>query len=110
MYILPDDCSYVCITTEQNLLCLTSCKNVLADGTFEYAPEYFLYLPLVYFFLKNKLKNTYISVGRFLIGQCEKLSLVLRIETLHLDFEIGPIEATKEVFPAVQIFDSPRGQ
>lgn len=70
---LPDDCSFVCITTEENLLCLTSCANIFADGTFDYAPKFFLqlytihgykngfYVPLVYFFLKDKFKKNIYS-------------------------------------------------
>lgn len=112
---LPDDSTFICLTTEENLQCLTSCTDVFTDGTFEYAPKFFLqlytihgykkgiYVPLVYFFLKDKFKNTYINVWKYLISICEKQSLILKIKILHIDFEIGAIEAVKEVFPAVQI-------
>lgn len=112
---LPDDSTFICLTTEENLQCLTSCTDVFTDGTFEYAPIFFLqlytihgykngiYVPLVYFFLKDKFKNTYTNVWKYLISICEKQSLVFKIKILHIDFEIGAIEAVKEVFPAVQI-------
>jgi len=112
---LPDDCTFICLTTEENLQCLTSCTDIFTDGTFDYAPKFFLqlytihgykngvYVPLVYFFLKDKFKNTYINVWKYLISICEKQSLLFKIEKLHIDFEIGAIEATKEVFPDVKI-------
>jgi len=61
------------------------------------------YVPLVYFFLKDKFKNTYINVWKYLINICEKQSLLFKIEILHIDFEIGAIQATKEVFTDVKI-------
>lgn len=112
---LPDDCTFICLTTEENLQCLTSCTDIFTDGTFDYAPKFFLqlytihgykngvYVPLVYFFLKDKFKNTYINVWKYLISICEKQSLLFKIEKLHIDFEIGAIKATKEVFPDVKI-------
>ncbi|KAE9544732.1 hypothetical protein AGLY_000274, partial [Aphis glycines] len=54
-------------------------------------------------FLNDKFKNTYINVWKYLISIYEKQSLIFKIKILHIDFEIGAIEAVKEVFPAVQI-------
>ncbi|XP_050066386.1 uncharacterized protein LOC126555513 [Aphis gossypii] len=112
---LPEDSTFICLTTKENLQCLTSCTDVFTDGTFEYAPKFFLqlytihgykngiYVPLVYFFLKDKFKNTYINVWKYLINICEKQSLLFKIDILHIDFEIGAIQATKEVFLDVKI-------
>jgi len=61
---LPCDSIFICLTTEENLQCLTSYTVMFTDGTFEYAPKFFLqlytihgykngiYIPLVYIFLK----------------------------------------------------------
>ncbi|KAF0707685.1 Uncharacterized protein FWK35_00035069, partial [Aphis craccivora] len=75
---LPDDSTFICLTTEENLQCLTSCTD-------------------------DKFKNTYINVWKYLISICEKQSLVFKIKILHIDFEICAIETVKEIFPAVQI-------
>jgi hypothetical protein len=50
------------------------------------------------FFLKDKFKKF-----KYLINICEKQSLLFKIEILHIDFEIGAIQATKGVFPDVKI-------
>jgi hypothetical protein len=50
------------------------------------------------FFLKDKFKNTYINVWKYLINISEKQSLLSKIEILHIDFEIGVIQATKKFF------------
>lgn len=62
-------CSGRCLTTVQNINFLVQfCSELFCDGTFGYSPKYFLqlytihsykngfYFPLVYFFLKTKLK------------------------------------------------------
>uniref|UniRef100_A0A2S2NZS4 MULE transposase domain-containing protein n=1 Tax=Schizaphis graminum TaxID=13262 RepID=A0A2S2NZS4_SCHGA len=113
---LPDDSTFICLTTEENLQCLTSCTDIFTDGTFEYAPKFFLqlytihgykngiYVPLVYFFLKNKTKNTYEAIWRFLNNLCLELcSSPLIVKKLHLDFEKGAHEAAITIFPHVTL-------
>lgn len=39
---LPDDCTFICITTDENLPFLMSCTDIFTDGTFEHAPNFFV--------------------------------------------------------------------
>jgi len=38
---IPDNKSFVCVTTEQNLYFMTSTSEFFADGTLNYAPKFF---------------------------------------------------------------------
>lgn len=74
---VPENQNFISITTSTNINLLTQCNDVLIDGTFEYAPKYFLqlytiqglknglYIPLVYFFLPDKCEETYIQMWTF---------------------------------------------
>ncbi|XP_025406600.1 uncharacterized protein LOC112680653, partial [Sipha flava] len=110
---VPDNKLFVCITTEQNLRCMINSSDFFADGTFNYAPKHYIqlytinclqngfYIPVVYFFLPHKSKQTYIDIWLFLQELSEKLIFKrLVIQKLHLDFEIS---ACREVFPNVEI-------
>jgi len=52
------------------------------------------YMPIIYFFLPNKTKQTYIKIWKYLLQICPTLN----VKKLHLDFEIGVHEA-KKFFP-----------
>jgi len=67
-----------CLTTEQNIQFMTNYFTEYFDnGTFNYSPKYFIqlytihgykngyYLPLVYFFLQNKTRSTYVKIWQF---------------------------------------------
>lgn len=41
---IPDNKSFVCVTTEQNLYFMTSTSEFFADGTLNYAPKFFAQL------------------------------------------------------------------
>jgi len=41
---VPENQNFVCITTKTNINLLTQCDDIFIDGTFEYAPKYFLQL------------------------------------------------------------------
>lgn len=70
----------ICLTTNKNMEFMRSCTDFFADGTFEYAPRYFLqrytihcfksdfYMPVDYFFLSDKLKQTYIDMIKLFFG------------------------------------------
>jgi len=61
-------------------------------------------VPVVYFFLNNKLKEKEINTWKFIVDLCFKLTnKVLTIANFHLDFERGAHEAVKEVFPDINI-------
>lgn len=111
-----DSKNIICLTTLSNINLLTESTEFFADGTFDYAPRFFLqlytihcykngfYVPLVYFFLPDKSKQTYIEMWRFLLEICLKLSnRNFIIKQLHLDFEIGAHEAVKNIFPGAII-------
>lgn len=113
---VPDNQLFICLTTAQNIEFMTTCTDFFGDGTFEYAPKYFVqlytihcfknghYVPVVYFFLNNKLKETYTNMWKFIVDLCFKLTKkVLTIPNLHLDFERGAHKAVKEVFPDINI-------
>jgi len=38
---IPDNKLFVCLTTEQNLICMFDSSNFFADGTFNYASKYY---------------------------------------------------------------------
>ncbi|XP_025422317.1 uncharacterized protein LOC112692032 [Sipha flava] len=62
------------------------------------------YLPLVYFFLPNKTRSTYIKMWQFLNNLCLKLcEKSLQINTFHVDFEIGAHQAITDVFGNIKI-------
>lgn len=113
---VPENQNFICITTKTNINLLTQCDDIFIDGTFEYAPKYFLqlytihgfkngfYIPLVYFFLPDKCEETYIQMWTFLKNICfEYLSTRLCIHTLHVDFEKAAHEAAKNMFPEIAI-------
>lgn len=59
---------------------------------------------LVYLFLPDKSKQTYIEMRRFLLKIILKLSnRSLIISQLHLDFKIGAHEAVRNIFPGAII-------
>ncbi|XP_025191995.1 uncharacterized protein LOC112592197 [Melanaphis sacchari] len=113
---IPDNQLFICLTTIQNMEFMTTCTDFFGDGIFEYAPKYFVqlytihcfknghYIPVVYFFLNDKLKETYSNMWKFIVDLCFKMTnRVLNITNLHLDFEVGAHEAAVEIFPQVNI-------
>jgi len=68
---IPMNKSLICITTEDNLNFMSSCTEYFSDGTFQFAPNFFMqmytvhcfkngfYLPVIFIFLKDKFKQTY---------------------------------------------------
>jgi len=113
---VPDNQTFICLTTIQNMEFMTTCTDFFGDGTFEYAPKYFVqlytihcfknghYVPVVYFFLNDKSKETYSDMWKFIVDLCFKMTnRVLDITNLHLDFELGAHTAAVEMFPRVNI-------
>jgi len=113
----PYGLQFICITTKTNINILLQYEDVFVDGTFEYTPKHFLQLytihelkngyyllPLVYFFLSDKCKETYIQMWTYLIELSSKYSPeILNIKQLHVDFEIAAHVAAKTVFPDKKI-------
>ncbi|KAE9522833.1 hypothetical protein AGLY_016795 [Aphis glycines] len=114
---IPNTDDFICLTTQENLnFMVNNCDEYFTDGTIDYAPKFFLqmytiysmkngfYLPLVYFFLKNKTKNTYEAIWKFLNKLCVELcSFPLTVQKLHLDFDKNVHGAAINVFPGVAL-------
>lgn len=112
----PMNKSFICITTEENLNFMSSCTEYFSDGTFQFAPIFFMqmytvhvykngfYLPVIFIFLKDKSKQTYIEMWQFIKElYLQHTSQTLNPCKLHIDFEIGAHEAVRQVFPNVQL-------
>lgn len=111
------DNKIVAVTCIENIEFLTKhSKNILADGTFTYAPRFFaqtytihvfangFYIHVCTFFLPSKFTATYVAMWLLL----KKISLEITgcelfISLLLLDFERGAHTAAKIVFPCVQL-------
>jgi len=114
---IPEDDSFVCITSDDNLRFMTTkCSDLFADGTFNYAPKYFMqlytihgfkngyYLPLVYFFLFEKSKGMYKKLWLFLKELCMKYNgTEFKLKKSPVDFEKAAHQAAFEVFEDVQL-------
>jgi len=114
---ISEDDSFVCITSADNLKFMTTkCSDLFADGTFSYAPKYFMqlytihgfkngyYLPLVYFFLFEKSKEMYKKILLFLKELCMKCNETeFILQKLHVDFEKAAHRAASEIFEDVQL-------
>jgi len=69
--VVDSDNKIICFSTKSNLILLCSVDKIFVDGTFTYCAKYFLqlftihifknghYVPLVYFLLPDKSKDTY---------------------------------------------------
>ena len=55
----PDDLQFICITTKININVLLQCEDVFVDGTFEYAPKYFMQLYTIPTRIKKRLLFTF---------------------------------------------------
>ena len=103
--------------TEENIQLLAKMEWVFADGTFKASPkifgqiyiimgclkknaEYKEYIPLVFGLLPNKQKKSYV---RFLEILKKHAPQPMQIKTASMDFEVGEINAWKEVFPSISI-------
>jgi|UniRef100_A0A2S2Q556 hypothetical protein len=93
--------------TKENLELMIKCNNWFVDGTFKSSPILFtqiytihvltahLLTSTVYALLPNKSQNTYVS----LLNQLKKIKPTLLPKSIMSDFEMGSINAFKEVFP-----------
>ena len=84
------------------------------DGTFCTVPEIFskLYtlhtfhrghmIPVAYFFLPKREKDTYKRMLNLLRSYAASLALIFRPRCFYLDFEVGMLNAIEEVFPQVE--------
>ncbi|XP_054709080.1 uncharacterized protein LOC129218781 [Uloborus diversus] len=99
----------------ESLEILCSSEKIFLDGTFKLAPKLFCQLytlhgsfkgkifPLVYSFLPNKTKATYLTLFKNLKIQAEKFGFKFQPPSAMLDFEAGAINALEEVFPFINV-------
>lgn len=95
-----------------NLEAISNAEHVFGDGTFTYAPKFFMqlytlhiyknnfYIPLVYCFLRNKQTSSYLMLWNMLEKLCLQLTnKPLQINVFHVDFEKAAHNAVLEKFP-----------
>ena len=99
------------ITSEDNLLHLSACENILGDGTFKSCPKFFeqlytlhgykdgIYSPCVFALLPDKKKPTYIRMLKLLQSACNERNFTLRLATVHTDLEVTMISAVHYIWP-----------
>ena len=109
------DTQIIMISCEENLTHLQSCSEAYADGTFKYAPKFFLqlytihaykngqYAPCVFFLLPDKKEKTYEDMFRHLINIYRERNLDLQFDAIHVDLESSVHVAIKAVFQDTQI-------
>lgn len=91
-------------------------ENILADGTFKYAPKHFMQTYTIHvfknglnvhvatFFLPSKTEETYISMWQLLKKMSLDMSQIeLTIHEIMLDFEVAAHNAARKVFCDVRI-------
>ena len=97
---MNDDKNIILFTCKINLEAISNAEHVFGDGTFTYAPKFFMqlytlhiyknnyYIPLVYCFLRNKQTSTYSMLWDMLGKLCVQLTnKPLQINIFHTDFE-----------------------
>ncbi|XP_054260664.1 uncharacterized protein LOC128985298 [Macrosteles quadrilineatus] len=105
----------VIFSCDENLKFLSKSETIFMDGTFEYAPKYFLqmftihgfsngvYVPLVFCLLKDKKKQTYIDAMKNVQEECLKRRLQLQPQWIVVDFEQSIHECIKIILPEAKI-------
>ena len=108
--VVRNDC--IMIACEKGLKLLTDhADHVFGDGTFQYAPKHFkqmftlhvikdnIYVPVLYFLLKNKQQRTYQSMFKVVKEQCPTFNP----KVAHFDFEVAIHNAFLQVFPGAEV-------
>lgn len=113
--VVRNDC--IMIACEKGLKLSTDhADHVFGDGTFQYAPKHFkqmftlhvikdnIYVPVLYFLLKNKQQRTNQSMFKVLKEQCPTFNP----KVAHFHFEVAIHNAFLQVFPgAASILPKP---
>lgn len=98
-----------CDRAAMKILC--QAPTIYLDGTFKVVPSIFCQLyslhafyknqmmPLCFFLLPNKEKETYKRMFRLMINYAESLGLQFSPSKMQLDFEVSALKAIKECFP-----------
>lgn len=100
----------IMFTCETNLRFLSNVEHIYLDGTFQYAPKFFLqlftvhglknnhYVPLVYFLLPDKKTDTYKQSFTYLQEEAKKCGFQFSPKTVTADFETAIHKAVQEKF------------
>jgi len=113
---VSDDENIFIFTCKQNLELLQSAEHVFGDGTFSFAPKYFVqlytihvftnnfYVPVAFCFLSNKHTDTYISMWKTLQNICIQITgNIINLSNFHVDFEKSAHNAVLQIFPKCKI-------
>ncbi|KAK3930890.1 putative tRNA pseudouridine synthase D, partial [Frankliniella fusca] len=110
------DSGILIFTCDTNLRLLAECETIIADGTFDYAPDKFVQMytmhgntmghnvPLAYCCLPNKKGPTYAAMLAALKNLAnDRLGVELKPSYIHVDFEDAPLAAFRNSFPSAEI-------
>lgn len=105
----------VLFSCETNLKFLCESEIILMDGTFEYSPKFFTqmftihaysgghYVPLAFFLLKNKKKETYMEAFTMIINECQQRELNFNPKYVVIDFEEAIHGSVTSMFSGVTV-------
>jgi len=113
----PEGKRFVCATTAANVSFLCRrCTGLFAETSGRLAPEPFswvyilhglcpggAYVPLVYFVLADRARETLADAWAHLKTMCEESGSDFNFETLHVEFVTAAHEAVKTHFPGVRV-------
>lgn len=114
--LVNDDISNIIIfSCNTNLKMLCKSEIIYVDGTFSYCPSLFtqlftihglvntFYIPLVFCLLKNKKIESYKEALFQVVQKCLNLNLILKPQSITIDFEIAIHQAVLLIWPSVII-------
>ncbi|KAK3086401.1 hypothetical protein FSP39_017917 [Pinctada imbricata] len=117
-FLLVDDGTdkrILIFATQANLKYLADATTIFGDGTFYTCPDLFTQIysihaevagemyHLVYALLPGKTQAIYTRLFQLLRSTCLSNNIVLRPQTMFLDFEIAAHNAARATFPGIQI-------
>jgi hypothetical protein len=113
---VSDDENIFIFTCKQNLELLQSAEHVFGDGTFSFAPKYFVqlytihaflnnfYVPEAFCYLSNKFSDTYVNMWKTLQNVCiQIIDNIIHLSNFHVDFEKSAHNAVLQIFLNCQI-------
>ena len=107
--------SMVLFSCKENLEFLSSCEDILCDGTFKCVPKHFeqmyvivghrqgCYIPLVFVLMTERTEEKYNCMWSKLKGHCESADLILRPSIIMMDFEKAAMNSAVSAFPAAKL-------
>lgn len=110
-FLLYKDDDTIIFSTDANLKLLSQADTLYMDGTFKSAPKQFKqlysihvsyrdhFISVVYCFLTNKLRSTYMKIFNTLRTEMAELDLVFNPKKIMSDFESGLMPAVRLAFP-----------